>query len=95
MWCSAHLHCHFRVNYPGHHGGSIEFQSCDKPIPNRRYFDVFEVTKENTLNRNFRSEPQYQVKNKQDSSADYQIKEIDDPKEHKDKNETNETSEKI
>ena len=46
MWCSAHLHCHFRnlINLPN--GKAVEFQSCDKPINRRKFFDVFKVEKE-------------------------------------------------
>ena len=51
MWCSAHLHCHFKnmVNLPN--GNSVEFQSLDKPINRRKFSDVFQIKESGEITR--------------------------------------------
>jgi hypothetical protein len=45
-WFSAHLHCFFnsQINVPSDDGNNnlIEFRALDKPIPNRKFWDVFD-----------------------------------------------------
>ena len=42
-WFSAHLHCHFNALILTK-DGVVEFQALDKPIPRRKYLDVYEIT---------------------------------------------------
>jgi lariat debranching enzyme len=42
-WFSAHLHCHFNSLIPSQ-DKHVEFQALDKPIPRRRYMDVYEIS---------------------------------------------------
>ena len=44
LWCAAHLHCQYRVGIPTKEGNIVEFQALDKPLYNKRFADVFEVT---------------------------------------------------
>jgi lariat debranching enzyme len=43
-WFSAHLHCHFNALVQTK-SGLVEFQALDKPIPRRRYLDIYRINK--------------------------------------------------
>ena len=41
-WFSAHLHCNFNSLIQTKHS-FVEFQALDKPIPRRKYLDIYKI----------------------------------------------------